>query len=228
MADSHAQRYAERFLGRGEIYRDKLGRLRPRRTRAQALAARDAKRKRMRVRDLRKERDRIDRLLNERPIGARKVTVADSIGAGSGTPLDKARRQLKLQGLPALLPGTQAAKDYEAMRDRLIDQYGGPDEVTPAQLFTIEDYVRGRIIGRHVDALVLARLQSGKPLTNRGGSKLLPIVLERYIIYKSLAATMGVLGLERKRRIRSLAEDLQASPELLDTTGQPIPEVPPE
>jgi hypothetical protein len=137
----------------------------------------------------------------ERPLG-------QSISAGSGGPLDKAKRSLKVLGLRALDPKTQAAKDYIALRDALIDQYGGPDEVTPAQLMVIEDQVRGRIIARHVDDIVLERLGSGKPLTNPKRSKLLPIVLERYIIYKSLAAQLSVLGLGRRTRVRSLSDGL--------------------
>jgi hypothetical protein len=124
-----------------------------------------------------------------------------------------------LQGFTALdHRGLAVANAYRLRRQLLTDQLGGPDVITPAQEMLIEHICRGQAIQDHIDD-VLLRLPR---LTNGKRNKVIPLVSERFMISRTITAQLAQLGLARVTRIRSLSEDLQSSPTLLDHSGTEI------
>jgi len=80
--------------------------------------------------------------------------------------------------------------------------------------------VRGLVYLGHVDATLLGKVS----LTNGTKRKALPLLLERMSMSKIVSSQLQLLGLEKRTRVRSLSEDLQASPTLLDSSGTPVPD----
>lgn len=96
----------------------------------------------------------------------------------------------------------------------------GPEEdVTPTQRHLVEIITRGLVYLGHVDATLLGKVS----LTNGTKRKALPLLNERMSMSKIVSSQLQLLGLEKRTRVRSLQEDLAASPELLDTKGERIP-----
>lgn len=150
----------------------------------------------------------------------RQTGYLTHIATGGQSPLRRARRKLMLQGFSALdHRGLAVANAYRLRRQELTDQLGGPDAITPAQELLIEHICRGQAIQDHIDD-VLLRLPR---LTNARRDKLLPLVSERFMISRTITAQLAMLGLEKRTRVRSLQEDLAASPELLSKEGEVIP-----
>ena len=67
------------------------------------------------------------------------------------------RSKLKvfLQGLQVLDGRSPAVRQYAAARRELVEQLGGPDNISAAQRFLIEMTVRGLIYLNHLDAHLL-------------------------------------------------------------------------
>jgi hypothetical protein len=150
----------------------------------------------------------------------RQPGYLNTIGTGSQGLLRRARRKLMLQGFTALdHRGLAVANAYRVRRQELTDQLGGADVITPAQELLIEHICRGQAIQDHIDDVLLRQPR----LTNGKRNKLLPLVSERFMISRTITAQLAQLGLERRTRIRSLQEDLAASPELLSKEGEVIP-----
>lgn len=185
-------------------------------TLADRFKSRMAKREYARTRDLRAERDRLDRMLSQRLTKGNGLVT--SISAGSNGALRKAKRKILLRGLASMDKRGEVAKVFREMRSALTDQYGGAEAITPAQEMLIEMFCRGKTYLNHVDVVLheLARLTNG---TKR---KAIPLLMERMSMAKILSGQLEQLGLERKTRVRSLQEDLDAQPELLDKEGQPL------
>jgi len=133
--------------------------------------------------------------------------------------LKKTKRKILLRGLASLDKRGPVARVYQEMRQALTDQYGGSETITPAQEMLIEMFCRGKTYLNHVDVT----LHELTRLTNGTKRKAIPLLMERFTMAKILGGQLEQLGLERRGRMRSLAEDLAQSPELMTQDGTPIP-----
>jgi hypothetical protein len=152
--------------------------------------------------------------------GTKPAGLVTAIGTAGDGKLKKHKKRILLRGLASLDKRGPVARVYQEMRAALTDQYGGPEAITPAQEMLIEMFCRGKTYLNHVDVTLheLARL------TNATRRKAVPLLMERFSLAKILSGQLEQLGLERRGRTRSLAEDLAASPELLTRDGMPISE----
>jgi hypothetical protein len=116
-----------------------------------------------------------------------------------------------LQGLQVLDGRSPAVRQYAAARRELVDQLGGPENISAAQRFLIEMTVRGLIYLNHLDAHLLQQksliLVAGKTRKSKDRKSQL-LLLERMHISNIVSKQLSLLGLERKTRMRSLTEDL--------------------
>jgi len=156
-------------------------------------------------------------------VGARKKRgngLVSSISAAGNGALRKSKRKLLLQGIDSLDKRGEVAKLYRTMRAELLDMLGPEADVTPTQRHLVEIITRGLVYLGHVDATLLGKVS----LTNGTKRKALPLLLERMSMSKIVSSQLQLLGLEKRTRVRSLSEDLQASPTLLDSSGTPVPD----
>jgi hypothetical protein len=156
------------------------------------------------------------------PRGSRAAAgyLASISAAGNGK-LRRARKKLLLRGLEMLDKRGPVGKFYIATRQALIEQLGGREAVTPAQEHLIEIIVRGLTYLGHVDSVLLNRVS----VVNKTGRnpKALPLLGERMAMSRVVAQQLQMLGFTRVTRLKSLAEELSQSPELLSKDGAPIP-----
>jgi hypothetical protein len=153
-------------------------------------------------------------------VGARKRQngLVTSISAGGNGNLKKYKRKLLLQGIDSLDKRGEIAKLYRTMRAELLDMLGPESDITPAQRHLVEIITRGLVYLGHVDATLLGKVS----LTNGTKRKALPLLNERMSMSRIVSSQLQLLGLEKRTRVRTLAEDLAASPELLTKEGEPI------
>lgn len=160
--------------------------------------------------------------------GARRLHhrpgLITSIATSGNSNLKKSKRKLLLQGIDSLDKRGEVAKLYRTMRAELLDMLGPESDITPTQRHLVEIITRGLVYLGHVDATLLAKVS----LVNGTKRKAVPLLMERMSMSKIVSSQLQLLGLEKRTRIRSLSEDLAASPELLSKDGTPIPEVGPE
>jgi hypothetical protein len=146
--------------------------------------------------------------------------LVTSISAAGNGNLKKYKKRLLLKGINSLDKRGEVAKLYRTMRAELLDMLGPEEDVTPTQRHLVEIITRGLVYLGHVDATLLEKVS----LTNGTKRKSLPLLVERMSMSKIVSSQLQLLGLEKRTRVRSLQEDLAASPELLTKDGTPIPE----
>ena len=88
------------------------------------------------------------------------------------------------------LPG----EALRAWRQGLIDDLGGEDKVSTAQLALVDLAVRSYLMLEHIDRWVL----STQNIVNKRDRKVFRIVLDRQRMADSLAKYLGMLGLEKR------------------------------
>ena len=155
-------------------------------------------------------------------VGARKRKRANGLVTAIGTAgdgnLKKYKRKLLLRGIASLDKRGEVAKLYRTMRAELLAMLGPEEDVTPTQRHLVEIIPRGLVYLGHVDATLLEKVS----LTNGTKRKSLPLLMERMSMSKIVSRQLQLLGLEKRTRVRSLSEDLAASPELLSKEGEPL------
>ncbi len=116
------------------------------------------------------------------------------------------KRKVFLFGLKALDGRSPAVRAYSMKRRELIDQLGGEEEVTPAQVMSIDIAVMGIVFLDHLNVQLLGQksLVFGKGKDMRS----MPLLLERMAMSRIVSEQLSKLGLERKTRTRSLTDDL--------------------
>jgi len=82
------------------------------------------------------------------------------------------------------------------LRQHLVDQLGGEENVTPTQMLLVEEAVKKAAIVEAVGNHVLTRAS----LVNEGRDGLLAIVQQHDQLQLSLAKLLALIGWERKRR----------------------------
>lgn len=121
----------------------------------------------------------------------------------------RGKNKVFLQGLSILDGRSPAVRQYVAARKELIEQLGG--DVSPSQRYLIEIVVRGLVYLNHLDAHLLQQksliLHAGKTARSKDRKSQL-LLLERMHISNIVSKQLGMLGLERKTRMKSLSEDL--------------------
>ncbi len=85
-------------------------------------------------------------------------------------------------------------ESLRAWRQGLIDDLGGEDKVSTAQLALVDLAVRSYLMLEHVDRWVL----STQNIVNKRDRKVFRVVLDRQRMADSLAKYLGMLGLERR------------------------------
>jgi len=150
--------------------------------------------------------------------GSKPAGVVTAIGTAGDGRLKKYKRKLLLKGISSLDKRGEVAKLYRTMRAELLDMLGPEEDITPTQRHLVEIITRGLVYLGHVDATLLAKMS----LTNGTKRKALPLLNERMSMSKIVSSQLQLLGLEKRTRVRTLAEDLAASPELLSKEGQPL------
>lgn len=102
-----------------------------------------------------------------------------------------------------------AAVALRKWRAEIIEDLGGPDNMS-AQKETIVDLAcRNRLILHSVDTWIFEQ----ETLIHKSKKRLaclLPVVIQRQALADSLAKYMGMLGLERRHKVKSLTEILSA------------------
>lgn len=145
--------------------------------------------------------------------------LVTAIGTGGNAKLKKYKKRLLLKGIDSLDKRGEVAKLYRTLRAELLDMLGPSADITPTQRHLVEIVTRGLVYLGHVDATLLTKVS----LTNETKKKALPLLIERMGMSKIVSGQLAMLGLEKRTRVRSLQEDLAASPELLSKEGEVIP-----
>ena len=119
------------------------------------------------------------------------------------TGLRALKSRLFLRGLAVVDQRTAAAKAYLTTRRNLLENLGGAERCSEAQLQLVNMVARGLLYLGHVDAVLLER----QSILNRRCSKLLPLVAERMRMSEVLSRQLQALGLERRSKS---PDDLQS------------------
>ena len=105
---------------------------------------------------------------------------------------------------------TTLGKTLAEWRQELIQDLGGPDAVSTQSRAIVDLAVRTKLLLDSVDAWLLTQ----PSLVNKRTRALLPVVRERQQLADSLARYLTTLGLERRRKTLSLAQAIEAAPDL--------------
>jgi hypothetical protein len=105
------------------------------------------------------------------------------------------KARVMVRGLQAIDGRTAAAQHLVAFRRELLDDLGGEQAVSAAQLALVEVAARTRLYLDHVDATLMGR----ESLIVRR-NRLLPLVEQRGRLAGSLIEVLSKLGLERRQR----------------------------
>ncbi len=135
---------------------------------------------------------------NLRPPQRKAAASVESPGGSNRRPrtgLRALKSRLFLRGLAVVDQRTGAARAYLATRRNLLEQLGGAEACSEAQLQLVELVARGLLYLGHVDALLLER----RSLLNRRRSKLLPLVAERMRMSEILSRQLIAVGLEKRK-----------------------------
>jgi hypothetical protein len=89
---------------------------------------------------------------------------------------------------------TELGRALQAWRHDLVDDLGGPEQITTAQRAIVELAVRTKLMVDSVDAFILTM----ESPVNRRRRMLFPVVVQRQSLANALAHYLGLLGLERR------------------------------
>jgi hypothetical protein len=112
----------------------------------------------------------------------------------SRTGLNALKARVKVRGFRAIDRRTVAARHLLAWRDDLLQDLGGGERVSAAQLALVELATRTRLYVDHLDAWLMER----RSLVIARRRSVLPVLRERQQLADSLARLLGQLGLERR------------------------------
>ncbi len=137
--------------------------------------------------------------------------------------LNALKARVKVRGLQAIDHRTTAARSLLRWRRELLDDLGGPDAVSAAQLALVEVATRTKLYVDHVDAVLLERAN----LTTKHRNRLIPLVEQRERLAAGLVRTLQALGLERRTRpAQSLTDYLAQKTRGRDGPALPKNQVP--
>src|SRR6516162_7958000 len=120
--------------------------------------------------------------------------------------LKKAWSQLGNRALDGRSPAAIAIRRWRA---ELIADVGGDDAVSTQQLAIVDLAGKQKLLLDSIDTWLLAQ----PSLINARKRMLLPVVQQRQQLADALARYLGQLGLEHRRRVKTLQEVLAAEPE---------------
>jgi hypothetical protein len=116
--------------------------------------------------------------------------------------LTSAKRALKEWGDRAIDGRTRAGRTLAAWKEALVDDLGGPDQVSAQQLTVLELATRTKVLLDGIDAWLFEQ----PSLVNKRERRLFAIVKERQQLADSLARYMSMLGLERRGKVYDLSD----------------------
>ncbi len=118
------------------------------------------------------------------------------------------KARVKVRGLAAIDHRTVAARALLDWHRTLIDDLGGDQHISAAQLALVEVATRTKLYIDHADAFLLER-----PTLITRRKQFIPLVEQRQRLVDSLARLLSLLGLERRQpKALSLSEYLAARP----------------
>jgi hypothetical protein len=122
------------------------------------------------------------------------------------TGLNALKSRVKVKGLQAIDRRTSAARALLQWRAELLEDLGGQEQVSAAQLALVDAAARERL---YLDTLDRFLVEQGD-LVNRRKRSAHPVLLQRMQLADALQRRLVALGLERRaKRVPSLAEYLQ-------------------
>ncbi len=124
--------------------------------------------------------------------------------------LTRLRTAVRRLGSRVIDRRTTLGKALAEWRQELIQDLGGPDAVSTQTRAIVDLAVRTKLLLDSIDAWLLTQ----PSLINKRARALLPVVRERQQLADSLARYLTMLGLERRRRTLSLAQAIEAAPDL--------------
>ncbi len=116
--------------------------------------------------------------------------------------LTTAKQAMRQWGERVLDQRTTQFRELQAWKDALIDDMGGPDEVTAQRLTIIDLAAKTKILLDGIDAWLFEQ----PSLVNKSKRQLFAVVKERQQLADSLATYMSMLGLERRAKVLDLGD----------------------
>lgn len=114
------------------------------------------------------------------------------------------KRALKERGLAAIDGRSAVGRALSQWRADLIRDLGGKDSISTQQEVLVDLAVKSKLLLDSIDAWLLTQ----PSLVNRRKKSLLPMVRERQVLADGLARYLGQLGLEKRVKVKNLAEIL--------------------
>jgi hypothetical protein len=130
------------------------------------------------------------------------VTSAKPTRTYSRHGLNALKARVKVRGLGAIDQRTSAAQGLVKLRENLIRDLGGAENVSTQQLVLVDQVIRLRLYIDHLDAWLIEQ----PSLVNKRTRSLLPALMQRAQLADSLARHLAALGLESLRDIPALTE----------------------
>lgn len=114
------------------------------------------------------------------------------------------KRAVKEVGLKAVDGRSAVGRALSQWRADLIRDLGGKDSISTQQEALVDLAVKSKLLLDSVDVWLLQQLS----LVNKRKKSLLPVVRERQQLADGLARYLGQLGLEKRVKVKTLAEIL--------------------
>ena len=109
-----------------------------------------------------------------------------------------AKKHMREYGSRAIDGRTSAAKALQAWRAAVVDDLGGEDAISSMQMTLIDEAAKLKLLLHGVDAWLLSQ---DRPPIDKRERKMWRVVKDTMPLRNSLVQIMGMLGLERERKV---------------------------